>query len=175
MQQRAHWLKVAQNNSATLPVYTMIQKTSLVPRQRESLDDLIMCVMTYTMRGFMHGFGNRIIAHKLRLSALSELPCWLSQRLMPLKTTGRRPREATTNNCESWKRLLQHEHGYSTWWFQVANFCRANHAVYLRVVHRSCVVSVDQVDTCRETKYRACVPWRPCEILTTDVGLAMPG
>ena len=101
------------------------------------------CARWRTMRGFMHSFGNRIIAHAHRLRAKpcwrqSESPCWLSQRLMPLTMTWRRPREATTNNCESWKSLLQHEHGYSTRWFQEANFCRANNAIYFRVVHRSC-------------------------------------
>ena len=51
----------------------------------------------------------------------------------------------------------------------------ASSTVYFRVVYRSCVVSVDQVDTCHETKYLACVPQCPCEMLTVDAGLAMPG
>jgi len=31
-----------------------------------------------------------------------------------------------------------------------------------KVVHESCVESVDQVDTYREIKYLACVPQCPC-------------
>jgi len=47
-----------------------------------------------------------------RLTVLeTESPCWLSQHLMPLKMTGRSPRQATTNNYESWKWLLWHEYG----------------------------------------------------------------
>jgi len=107
----------------------------------------------------------------------TESLCWLSQHLMLLKMTGRSPREAPTNNCESWKQLLQHEHGYVglKWQTSVWTNDRASHAVYFQVVHRSCVVSVDQVDTCRESKYLACVPWCPCEIPTADARLAMPG
>ena len=51
----------------------------------------------------------------------------------------------------------------------------ASSTVYFRVVYRSCVVSVDQVDTCHETKYLACVPRCLGEILIADAGLAMPG
>ena len=123
-----------------------------------------------TMHGFMHGFVNWIITHARRLRAYNRagdrVTLLTFKHLMPLKMTGRRPREATMNNRESWKGLLQHEHRYSTRWFQMANFCRTNHTVYFRVVHRSCVVSVDQVDTCCETKYLACVPWCLCEVRT---------
>ena len=51
-----------------------------------------------TMHGFMYGLGNQIIAHAHHLTVLeTELPCRLSQCLMPLKMTGRSSSEATAH------------------------------------------------------------------------------
>jgi len=74
----------------------------------EGLDDLIMC----TMRTFMRGLGIRIITHTWRLRAFNRSRDLLTvTALDTTQLTGRSPREATANNCESWKRLLQHEDG----------------------------------------------------------------
>ena len=44
----------------------------------------------------------------------AELPCWLLKHLMLLNMRGRSPWEATTNSCESWQQLLQHEYRSTT-------------------------------------------------------------
>ena len=73
-----------------------------------------------------------------------------------LKMTGRRPQRTTVSlerDCYNMNTGISTDGG-----FKWQTFVGPTTTFIFRVVHRSCVVSVDQVDTCRETKYLTSAP-----------------
>ena len=103
------------------------------------------------MCGFMCGLGTQMHAVFERLTMLeTESPCW---RSIWQEGVLERPQQTTVSpDSVCYYMNTGGLHGGFKWKFVQTNH-QASHAIYFVEVHRTCVESVDQVDTCCETKY----------------------